>query len=218
MAISTVCALLAAVCGVVGTVPYVVDTVRRTTVPHRGSWLIWSVLGVVAVESQRADGARWSLLPLSVQALGTCVVLLLSIRLGSGGLSGPEIGLLALAGAGVVGWQTVGEPVIATGCVILADLIGALLMIPKAWRDPDSETCSLFVLASLGGAATAGAVGVVAAPLLIYPGYFCLVNGFLALMIGVRRGMFRSILGGGAMMVAAVEDPAKTFAAGAHRR
>lgn len=201
MDLARVSALLAAVLAVVGTVPYVLDTVRRSTVPHRGSWLVWSVLGVVAVESQRADGARWSLLPLAVQALGTCVVLLLSIRLGSGGLSGTEIGLLLLAGVGIVGWRTADEPVIATGCVILADLIGALLMTPKAWCDPSSETCSLFVMASLGGAATAGAVGVMAAPLLIYPAYFCLINGSLAAMIALRRAMLRSILASGAMTV-----------------
>ena len=30
------------------TVPYVRDTLRGNTVPHRGSWLIWGVLEVVA--------------------------------------------------------------------------------------------------------------------------------------------------------------------------
>jgi hypothetical protein len=38
-------------------VPYLRDTVRRATRPHRGTWLIWSVLAVVAYFSQRADGA-----------------------------------------------------------------------------------------------------------------------------------------------------------------
>src|SRR4029079_1232159 len=53
-------ALLAGVAAVAFPVPYLRDTLRRTTVPHRGSWLIWGSLEVVAVEAQRADGASWS--------------------------------------------------------------------------------------------------------------------------------------------------------------
>ena len=79
--------VLAGSLAVACTVPYVRDTLRGTTVPHRGSWLIWSVLEVVAVEAQRADGARWSLVPLVTQTVGTCLVFALAVWLGSGGLS-----------------------------------------------------------------------------------------------------------------------------------
>src|ERR1700710_2593322 len=99
--------LLGGALGVVGSVPYLRDTLRRTTVPHRGSWLIWGVIEVVALQAQRAGGAPWSLVPLAAQALGTCLVFVLSIRLGCGGLSRVELALIALAGAGVVGWLAV---------------------------------------------------------------------------------------------------------------
>ena len=88
-------ALLAGLLAVACTVPYVRDTLRGTTVPHRGSWLIWSVLEVVAIAAQLADGARWSLVPLVAQALGTCLVFGLSVRLGSGGLTRADLALLA---------------------------------------------------------------------------------------------------------------------------
>lgn len=65
--------------------------------------------------------------------------------------------MIALAGAGVAGWWAADEPVVATGCVISADLVAALMMLPKTWRDPDSETLSTFVLASLAGATMVGA-------------------------------------------------------------
>ena len=51
--------VLGAAVGVVDTIPYVRDTVRGSTRPHRGTWLIWGVLAVVACVSQRADGASW---------------------------------------------------------------------------------------------------------------------------------------------------------------
>ena len=179
--------VLAGALGVACTVPYLRDTLRRTTVPHRGSWLIWSVLEVVALEAQRADGAGWSLFPLLTQAVGTCLVLALSVHLGSGGLTPAELALLAFAGLGVVGWLAVDVPVIATSCVIVADLVAVLMMMPKTWRDPHSETLSMFVLAAGCGVLMAGAVGSASASLLAYPTYFACVNAGVAAAIVHRR-------------------------------
>src|ERR1700712_5614237 len=93
--------LLAALLSAADTAPYLRDTLRGSTVPHRGTWLVWSVLGVVALGSQRADGARWSLVPLAVQAAGTLLVLALSVGLGTGGMTRLDTALLAVAGIGV---------------------------------------------------------------------------------------------------------------------
>ena len=183
--------LLAGAFGAASTLPYLRDTVRRTTVPHRGSWFIWAMIEVVAVGSQQADGARWSLVPLISQAGGTCLVFALSVPLGNGGFSRVDLALMALAGGGVAGWLMVDEPVIATVCVIVADFVAALMMLPKTWRQPGSETLATYVFASLGGAATVGAVGLVSVSLLIYPVYFMFINAGLATVICYRGGFLR---------------------------
>ena len=179
--------LLSGALGVSCTVPYLRDTLRRTTVPHRGSWLIWSVLEVVALGAQRSDGARWSLLPLLTQAVGTCLVFGVSVRLGSGRFTRIDFALIALAGVGVAGWLAVDEPVIATTCVIVADLVAVLMMMPKAWLDPHSETLSTFALAAGSGVLMIGAVGSLSASLLAYPLYFAAVNAAIAGVIAHRR-------------------------------
>ena len=157
--LAPVLGLLAGVVGIADTIPYVRDTVRGTTRPHRGTWLIWSVLAIVVCLSQRADGASWSLIMAATQALLTSAVFLLSIRRGEGGLSPADVFMVTLAGGGVIGWIIADEPVIATACVVAADLIGAAMMVPKTYRDPGSETLATFALASLSGALAAGAVG-----------------------------------------------------------
>ena len=101
--------------------------------------------------------------------------------------------MIALAGGGVIGWIVADEPVIATACVVAADLIGAAMMVPKTYRDPGSETLATFALASLSGALAAGAVGVPDASLLLYPVYFCLVNGAIAVLIHHRRSLLASL-------------------------
>ena len=183
--------LSAGLIGVFDTIPYVRDTLRGSTRPHRGTWLIWGVLAVVVSLSQYADGASWSLVMAGVQAVLTTLIFALSIRWGEGGLSPAEMVMIAIAGAGVAGWLVADEPLVATVCVVAADLIGAAMMVPKTYRDPESETLVTFGFASLGGALAAGAVGAIDVSLLLYPVYYCLINGAIALLIWQRRSVLR---------------------------
>lgn len=177
----------AALIGLADMVPYLRDTVRRSTRPHRGTWLIWTVLAVVVSLSQQADGASWSVAMAVTQAATNGLVLALAIRLGTGGLSALDASLIALAAAGVGGWLLAGDPLVATACVVVADLVAAAMMVPKTWRDPASETVSTFAGASLAGALSAAAVAAPDPSLMLYPAYYCLVNGALALLIVGRR-------------------------------
>lgn len=178
---------LAAIVAIADTIPYLRDTVRRSTSPYRATWLVWAVLAIVVCGSQRADGATWSLAMAAMQALLTTLVFALSIRLGSGGLNTVDALLLVVAGAGVLGWLVADEPVVGTACVIAADLVAAAMMMPKTWRDPGSETLATFALGTLGGALAALSVGALSVSLLLYPVYFCLANGAIALLIAYRR-------------------------------
>jgi hypothetical protein len=179
--------LLGGAVGVADTIPYVRDTVHGSTRPHRGTWLIWGVLAIVACASQRADGASWSLVMTGTQAILTGLVFLLAIRHGEGGLSAIDLAMIAVACAGVVGWLVAREPVVAVTCVIVADLVAAAMMTPKTCRDPHSETLAMYALASIGGALAAGAVGALDVSLLLYPVYYSLVNAAMALLIFVQR-------------------------------
>jgi hypothetical protein len=183
--------VLAALVGIADTIPYLRDMLRGSTRPHRGTWLIWSSLAVLVCFSQEADGASWSLLMTAVQGILTSLIFVLAIRHGEGGLSLGDLIVIALAAAGVAGWISAGEPLVATACVVAADLLGAGMMLPKTWRDPGSETLSTFALAAVAGALAAGAVGSLDVALLLYPAYFCLVNLGIALIIQQRRRMVR---------------------------
>jgi hypothetical protein len=185
--------VLAGVVGVADTIPYLRDAVRGRTRPHRGTWLIWAVLAIVVCLSQRADGASWSLVMVAAEGVLTVAVFVLSIRHGEGGLGPADLAMIALAGGGLVGWIVAGEPVIATTCVIAADLIGAVMMVPKTYRDPGSETLATFGLASLSGALAASAVGAPDLSLLMYPVYYWLANGALAILIQYRRKLLASL-------------------------
>lgn len=183
--------IAAGLVGIADTLPYVRDILRGSTRPHRGTWLIWGSLAIVVCLSQRADGASWSLVMAATQAVLTTLIFLLALRRGMGGLSARELVMIAIAAGGVVGWIAADEPIVATACVVAADVIGAAMMVPKTYRDPESETLVTFALASVAGALAAGAVGAYDVSLLLYPVYFCVVNGALAVLIHYRRAALR---------------------------
>jgi hypothetical protein len=178
---------LAGVTSVVEGAPYIRDVVWRTTRPHRGTWLIWSVLSILVLASQVADGATWSIVMVAADALLTSLIFVLSIRRGVGGLSTSDNAVLALAGVGVAAWAVSSTPIVATMFVVLADTLAVGLMVPKTWRDPASETFALYALASISGVLSAMAVGTLNASLLLFPVYFALANAFLATVIIGRR-------------------------------
>jgi hypothetical protein len=181
--------VLGGLVGIADTIPYVRDTVRGSTRPHRGTWLIWGVLAIVATVAQVADGASWSVVLTGTQAILTGAVFLLAIRYGEGGMNATDLALIAFAGAGVIGWIVAREPIVAVGCVIAADLIASAMMVPKVRRDPHSETLSMYALASVGGAFATGAVGSVDPSLILYPAYYCVANGAAAVLIRQWRSV-----------------------------
>jgi hypothetical protein len=199
--------ILAVGVAVADTIPYVRDILRGTTRPHRGTWLVWGILAIVVTCSQHADGASWSVLVAAAQAGLTLGVFVLSISRGEGGCGRVDAVMLGVAAGGVAGWTVAGEPIVATLCIIGADLVAAAMMMPKTYRDPGSETLSTFGLASLSGALAVCAVGGVDAGLLLYPAYLCVVNGSIALVIYERR---RRRLEGHATTRRAVAAPARS--------
>lgn len=155
--------------------------------PHRWTWLVWTLLGVITVASNVAGGARWSLIMVAGQTTTTLLVFLVSLRRGVGGMTVPNLAMVALALVGIGGWATSSEPVVATGCVVVADLIGVALMAPKTWSDPHSEPASAFALGVPTGVFGSLAVGRMDPALLMFPMYFVLANGLTAAMIAGRR-------------------------------
>ncbi len=127
---------------------------------------------------------------IGTQAVLMTTTFILAIPNGVGGLRPIDLSMLALACAGLVGWLVVDVAVIATISVVIADGLGVALMLPKTWRDPDTETFSTFVLATVSGVLGTIAGGAMDAALLLYPMYYTVGNALIATVIwaGRRRG------------------------------
>lgn len=138
---------LAMVLALVGTGNYLVQTWRGLTQPHRVTWGLWAVEGIMAfgVEVQQHVGIS-SLMTL-VLGLVPLLVLLASFRSPGAGWSIDWIDGLcgAVSLIGLIFWAFVNEPTIALVSFCAADGIAAFPTLRKSWTHPTSETASAFI-------------------------------------------------------------------------
>jgi hypothetical protein len=179
--------VLSGILPIIGAYPYIRDVLRGKTKPHRMAEFIWLVLDAIAVASQLAKGATWSVLMPAVSTLELAVGFILSLKYGMGGTSKKDIAALILAGLGLLLWHFTNEPLFALLIVVGIDLIGTSLVVIKTYHHPYTETFSTWFLNFIAGLLAAAAVGRWAFALLIYPLTVALGNGAICLTIVARR-------------------------------
>lgn len=177
--------------------PYIIETVRGQTRPQRASWLIWSVLSMIAFASQVYEGATDSLWFAGAQVVGTFVIFLLSVPYGTGGfLSRKDCTVMLLALGGLVAWYFMETAVYALAITITISLLGGLVTISKSYHAPSSETTSTWILCFLASICAILSVGTVDWVILAYPMYLLTLNGAIVLAIWfgrTRRPVFATI-------------------------
>ena len=181
--------ILAGLISIIMYIPYVRDILKGTTKPERASWLIWSVLGLIAVTSQLSKGATDSIWMTVAQSTGTIIIFLLSIKCGFGGLARRDFIALVAAGTGLCLWFLTNDAIYALAITIVIDGIGAFLTALKSYEFPDSETVITWVLGLTSAVLGTISVGRIDPILMAYPIYVFLANSsvLLGIYLGFRR-------------------------------
>lgn len=163
--------LLSGVVGIAGMFPYVRDIIFGKTRPERASFLIWSVLGLIAFFSQLSEGASTSLWMTGFSTLNCIIIFVLSIKKGRGGLTKRDIIFLIMAGFGLVLWYFSNRGLYALLLTIFVDSIGSYLTIHKTYLEPETENLTGWTCASIAGFLGVISVGRFNFILLMYPLY-----------------------------------------------
>lgn len=167
--------VIATALGIIGAIPYIRDTYRKKTKPHRIAWFLFLVLSIIALTSQFALGARESLIFYTWFVVNNSIIFGLSLRKknGYGDISKLNVFYLLLAILAIIVWKTTDSPLLALICVLIADGIGALLILIKSYKHPGTETMAMWLLGSIASLLNLLAVGswnieLLAAPLQIF--------------------------------------------------
>lgn len=162
-------------------IPYIWDTLKGSTRPNRATWLIWTLLLIVALFSQIDSGGKSSVLLTVGDLIGSGLTLALAFYKGTNYWH--WIDKLALVGAalGFISLFVFHEPLLALLILIFIDICGLVPTLRKVFVEPDSETMVTWLMIGVGGIFASFAVGEWNLILLIYPVYLMVANLAVAL-------------------------------------
>ena len=181
---------LAAAMSIFGIQSYVRDTLRGTTSPHRVTWGLWALEGILAffVEIQQHVG----LAAIMTLALGfmPLVVVVASFKNPHAAWRIDAIDVICgvVSLSGLVFWAVVNEPTVALVSFVAADFIAALPTYRKSWRSPESETPRAFVMGALNTGITLLTLKNFTTAGALFPGVIMITDTVLSALILTRVG------------------------------
>lgn len=181
---------VAALLSVYGASGYIRDTLRGVTSPHRVTWALWGLEGVLAfvIEIQQHIG----LASLTTLMLGLvpCVIVVVSFfnphgvwRIGTFDVVCGSISL-----AGLVFWAFVNQPTVALISFVVADQVAALPTIRKSWLAPSTESPRVFFMGVANCGITLWTLKSLTTAGVLFPGIIFVADLVLALLIVTRAG------------------------------
>jgi hypothetical protein len=181
---------LAMLLAAVGGYGYVRDTLRGITSPHRITWTLWGLEGLMTfgVELQQHVGlAAWMTLMLG---LVPCVVVLASFKNSHSAwkISAFDIVCASISLAGLAFWAFVHEPTIALISFVAADQVAALPTLRKSWIAPSTESSRVFIMGCLNCGITILTLKIFTTAGALFPGCIVITDFVMASLIISRIG------------------------------
>lgn len=169
---------------------YLTDVVRGRTRPHRASWAVWAVIGVLGFGTADVSGAGPGAWAAGVDAIACAATFALSLhpRFGKPGGRASDAALGAVALLGVALWRW--GPLSITAAALLAvgcDAVALWPTVREGWHRPELESAVSWSADVLGnGLCIAVATGASVAAL-AYPVYLFAACLTMAALLVVRR-------------------------------
>ena len=148
--IASIAGKLAGIISLSAYAPYILSILRKETKPNRASWIIWAIVSSIIALSYREAGASYAFLAPVGYAIGSTIVLILSIRNGVGGWTPFDRSCLLGAAVSLVLWRIFDSPISALLINLFIDILGTLPTLRKAWYQPETESKVAWSLFSLG--------------------------------------------------------------------
>jgi hypothetical protein len=149
--------LVGAALQVCGCVRYVSLTLQGRALPHRLTWLLWSVAPLIAFAAEVSEGvgirAAMTLL-IGLSPLAVLTASFLARQAGGWALTRFDLVCGVLSVLGLVLWQVTGRGNVAIGMSLFADAAAAGPTVRTAVRAPETESYATYLTAALSAAIT----------------------------------------------------------------
>jgi hypothetical protein len=171
----------------VGYGPYIFDIVKGKTRPHAFTWFAVSLTAFVAYALQVTGGAGVGAWPMLIIA-GVCVlVFLLSLWRGTKDIKISDAILLVLSLVALFLWIVVKQPILSVLLITAAEILSFVPTIRKSWKDPYSETLSLYEISMVRHGLSILALEHINILTALYPAAWAVTNVVITVILIMRR-------------------------------
>lgn len=173
----------------IGDIPYVLDTLKGKTKPHRVTWGIAALLNTIGFANQFAYGATNSLWLFGAGVFMTVVIFIASFRNGAGGRSKTDIYCLSVALIGVILWIFFKSPLYSVLASVLADVSALWPTYAKARNNPETETKISWLIGTISVILDAVSVGRMDWSLLVIPLASAVMQSYMVYLLYIHAGI-----------------------------
>jgi hypothetical protein len=181
---------LGALLSLLGSASYALQTVRGKTRPNRITWFMWGSAPIIGFFAQLDKGVGLPAVMTLAIGVGPAIIFVASFFNPAGywRLTRFDIACGIVSVAALVVWLSLDNPTLAILFAILADLMGGIPTLRKAWSAPETEHPSVFVWSAANATITLLTIDHWNVQTWAFPAYIVLICGILALLVLLRVG------------------------------
>lgn len=187
MDIKIIISIIAVILSFIGYGIYIRDIVRKKTVPHAFTFLIWSIASSVTWALQVYGGAgvgAW--ITFAVSAI--CIIIFfLSLKYGEKQITKIDILFLFFSFVALALWLWAKQPIWSMILLVATDVLGFGPTIRKSWNKPYQENLFTWELTAFRHALGIIALEQFNVLTLLYPVTWVIVNGLFSVFLIIRR-------------------------------
>jgi hypothetical protein len=172
---------------ILGYVGYIRDCWAGRTRPHVFSWFMWGLIPTAIFFVQIQAGAQSGALPTLALAVTSLMVFAISLSHGTPDIKKIDIVFLALAVLATMLWIVTDNPTVAVALFCGVEIVAFCPTIRKSWRDPYSETLSMYAIATIRHSITIASVATYNFATVAFPATWVAACVFFCCMVQMRR-------------------------------
>lgn len=181
-------AVLSAVIGTIGMVPYVVAILRRQTKPHIFTWFIWGLISAIVTSVQFSKGGGAGAWAMAVVALSCLGIAALACKYGEKDITRSDWLAFLTALLAIPLWYFTSDPIWSVLLVSAIDAVAFYPTIRKSWLKPLEESVFNFVCGNIRFLLAIFALEQFSLTNVLYPLTVVVLNtGFIVMVLWRRR-------------------------------
>lgn len=185
--------IISVVFAIVAYPPYIISILRRKTVPHAFSWVLWTLLTWIAYAIQASSGAGAGSWATGITALCTTIIMLFTFKYGEKNITRSDRMMFIGGIAAIPLWLLTKDPTASAILVTLIDAAGFYPTMRKSWLKPREEMAFTHFLSMIKHGLSLRALAVVNIPTAFYPAALLAMNVILVAIILIGRS--RKVVG-----------------------